>query len=132
MAFLFKEILLLGIINLVIKFFQKRLNFVDKNCLPANNNLNNFKGGTFLEPLEFLLGIATFGFVVRMKKPLRQAAVFTACQLISAADRLKATAYGLKEEIEDIVAEAQYENMRNNLGPPEDMGEKPDTDRNPD
>ncbi len=68
-----------------------------------------------MEPLEFLLGLATFGLAVKLKKPLRKAAVIAASQLMGVADRLKTTAYGLKEEIEDIVAEAQYENMKRNV-----------------
>jgi hypothetical protein len=65
-----------------------------------------------LEPLGFILGVATFGATVTLKKPLRKVAVFTTSQLISIFDKLKATAYELKEEIEDVVAEAQYENMK--------------------
>lgn len=56
--------------------------------------------------------MVTFRLAVKLKKPLRKAAVFTASQLISAVDGLKVAAYGLKEEIEDVVAEAVYENMK--------------------
>ncbi|MCX7842144.1 MAG: hypothetical protein N2489_03615 [Clostridia bacterium] len=68
-----------------------------------------------MEPLEILLGAATFSLAVRLKKPLRKAAVFTASAALMLADRLKTTAYSLKEEIEDIVAEAHYENMQKNM-----------------
>jgi hypothetical protein len=68
-----------------------------------------------LEPLEFLLGVGTFSLAVKLKKPIRKAAVITASQFLNIVDRLKTTAYGFKEEIEDIVAEAQYENMKKNM-----------------
>ena len=69
-----------------------------------------------MEPLEFLLGVATFSIAAKLKKPIRKAAVIAATQLLGMADRFKTTAYGLKEEVEDIVAEAQYENMKKNMG----------------
>lgn len=68
-----------------------------------------------MEPLEFLLGVATFSLAVKLKKPIRKAAVITASQVLGIVDRLKTTAYGFKEEVEDIVAEAQYENMKKNM-----------------
>lgn len=77
-----------------------------------------------MEPLEFLLGVATFGIAVKLKKPLRKAAVITASQVMGIVDRLKTTAYGLKEEVEDIVAEAQYENMKRNMETTEESEEK--------
>jgi hypothetical protein len=69
-----------------------------------------------LEPLQFLLGVVTFGIAVRLKKPIRKTAVITATQVLGIVDRLKTTVYGLKEEVEDIVAEAHYENMKKNVG----------------
>lgn len=65
-----------------------------------------------MEPLGFLLGVAAFNLAVKYKKPLRKAAVFAASQALTVAEGLKSIAYGVKEEIEDIVAEAQYENMK--------------------
>jgi hypothetical protein len=65
-----------------------------------------------MEPLGFFLGMITFGAAVTQKKSLRKAAVITTSLLISTFDRLKTSAYELKEEIEDVVAEAQYENMK--------------------
>lgn len=65
-----------------------------------------------MEPLEFLLGVAAFNVVVKFKKPLRKAAVVVTSQALGIADRFKTAAYGFKEEFEDIVAEAHYENMK--------------------
>lgn len=68
-----------------------------------------------MEPVGFILGILTFGVAAQFKKPIRKAAVFTASQAIGLTNQLKSTAYGFKEEIEDIIAEAQYENMKRNM-----------------
>lgn len=81
-----------------------------------------------MEPLEFLLGVAVFSVAMKLKKPLRKAAVVTATQVMGMVDRLKTTAYGFKEEVEDIVAEAQYENMKKNLEADPDAGEKAATE----
>lgn len=69
-----------------------------------------------MEPIGFLLGVATFNAAVKFKGPLRKAAVFTAGQVLMLADSFKTAAYSFKEEIEDIVAEAHYENMKKNMG----------------
>ena len=69
-----------------------------------------------MEPLEFLLGVVVFNIAVKFKKPMRKAAVIAATQVLGMADRLKTTAYSLKEEVEDIVAEAHYENMKKSFG----------------
>lgn len=68
-----------------------------------------------MKPLEFLLGIATFNIAVKLKKPIRKAAVITASQVLGIMDGIKTKAYGFKEEVEDIVAEAHYENMKRNV-----------------
>jgi len=68
-----------------------------------------------LNPLSFLLGVAAFTAAATLKKPLRKAAVVVTSQVIGLIDQVKASAYGIKEEIEDIVAEAQYENMKKNM-----------------
>lgn len=65
-----------------------------------------------MEPLGFILGVVTFRTALMFKKPLRKAAVFTTSQLIMTFDKMRATAFDLKEELEDVVAEAQYENMK--------------------
>jgi hypothetical protein len=65
-----------------------------------------------LEPIGFILGVLTFGTAITQKKVLRKAAVYTASQLISIFEGLKVTAFSLKEEIEDVIAEAQYENIK--------------------
>ncbi|WHH60575.1 hypothetical protein [Petroclostridium sp. X23] len=68
-----------------------------------------------MEPLGFLLGIATFGVAKNFKQPLRKAAVFAASQAFTLTDRAKGVAYGIKEEFEDIVAEAHYEHMKRSM-----------------
>ena len=80
-----------------------------------------------MEPLQFLLGIVTFSFAVRLKKPIRKAAVITTTQVLGIVDKLKTTAYSLKEEIEDIVAEAHYENIKKNVGVTGESVEKTDS-----
>lgn len=73
-----------------------------------------------MEPLGILYGIATFfglkGALKTAKKPLRKAAVTTTSQVFNALDRTKEAAYNVKEGFEDIIAEAQYENMKRNSG----------------
>ena len=71
-----------------------------------------------MEPLGILYGLATFfgakeGLKL-VKKPLRKAAVYTTSQMFNALDRTKETVYNVKEEFEDIIAEAQYENLKRN------------------
>lgn len=82
-----------------------------------------------MEPLSFLLGVATFSMGVKFKKSVRKAAVITASQTLGIFDRLRTAAYGLKEEVEDIVAEAQYENMKKNM---ETTGESEEKNENVD
>jgi hypothetical protein len=65
-----------------------------------------------LNAIGFFLGATVFELAVKLKKPLRQAAVFSTGQALSLFDSIKSSAYGVKEEIEDIIAEAQYENMK--------------------
>ncbi|WP_408954680.1 hypothetical protein [Natroniella sp. ANB-PHB2] len=65
-------------------------------------------------PLGIVYGIATFCGLKKFKKPLRKAAVSTTSQVFSAVDLTKEATYSFKEEVEDIIAEAQYENMKRN------------------
>ncbi len=65
--------------------------------------------------LGFMLGATAFNTAVQFRKPLRKAAVMAASQALLVTDRVKGTAYSLKEEIEDIIAEAQYENAKKNM-----------------
>ncbi|MCK8817479.1 DUF1490 family protein [Natroniella sulfidigena] len=65
-------------------------------------------------PLGIVYGVATFCGLKKLKKPIRKAAVSTTSQVFSAADLTKEAAYNFKEEVEDIIAEAQYENMKGN------------------
>jgi hypothetical protein len=75
-----------------------------------------FYGGDFvLEPFGFLLGVAVFNTAVKFKKPLRKAAIIATSQVMGIMEGLKTTAYELKEEMEDIIAEAHYENMKRNI-----------------
>lgn len=75
-----------------------------------------FIGGVYiLEPLGLLLGVATFGVATRLKKPLRKMAVFTTTQGLSVVDIAKSAVHGIKEEVEDIVAEAHYENVKRKM-----------------
>lgn len=48
---------------------------------------------------------------------MRKLAVMTTSQVFNAADHMKEAGYNFKEGAEDIIAEAQYENMKrkNNL-----------------
>ena len=83
-----------------------------------------------MEPLEFLLGVAAFSLAAKLKKPVRKVAVIAATQALGIMDRLKTTAYGLKEEVEDIVAEAQYENMKKNMETAPENEEKAENGNN--
>lgn len=73
-----------------------------------------------MESLGILYGLATFfglkGVFKTAKKPLRKAAVFTTSQMFNALDRTKEVVYNAKEEFEDIIAEAQYENLKRSRG----------------
>ncbi|MCK8826659.1 DUF1490 family protein [Natroniella acetigena] len=63
-------------------------------------------------PLGIVYGVATFCGLKKLKRPIRKAAVSTTSQVFSAVDVTKEAAYSFKEEVEDIIAEAQYENMK--------------------
>ncbi|WP_432665516.1 hypothetical protein R9X47_04430 [Wukongibacter baidiensis] len=71
-----------------------------------------------MEPLGIIYGLATFfgvkGVLKAAKQPLRKAAVFTTSQVFNTLDCAKETAYNIKEGFEDIIAEAQYENLKRN------------------
>ncbi|MFT9498093.1 hypothetical protein [Anaerosolibacter sp.] len=70
-----------------------------------------------MEPLGFFLGVVTFNALVRLKEPMRKAAVTAVSQAMNFTEVAKGAAYGIKEEVEDIIAEAHYENMKNKMGP---------------
>ncbi|KAB3535751.1 hypothetical protein F8154_05475 [Alkaliphilus pronyensis] len=69
-----------------------------------------------MEPIGIFFGIATFfgvsGLLKVTNKPIRRAAVMVTSQMFNAVDAAKTTAHTIKEEFEDIIAEAQYENMK--------------------
>lgn len=71
-----------------------------------------------MEPLGIVYGLATFfgvkGVFKAAKKPLRKAAVLTTSQMFNTLDRTRETVYNIKEGFEDIIAEAQYENLKRN------------------
>ncbi len=62
--------------------------------------------------LGFIYGIATFYGLKKIKNPLRKAAVTTTSQMFNMVDHSKEVSYNVKEGVEDIIAEAQYENMK--------------------
>ncbi|GAB6099063.1 hypothetical protein JCM16358_09420 [Halanaerocella petrolearia] len=77
-------------------------------------------------PLGIIYGFATFYGLKKMnrlKRPMRSATVKTVSQMFGAVDKAKETGYNVKEGIEDIVAEAQYENMKNKTGFMEESSE---------
>ncbi len=71
-----------------------------------------------MEPLGVLYGILTYAgaskLLMGMKKPMKKAAVLATSQMFGALDSAKEAAYNIKEGFEDIIAEAQYENMKKN------------------
>lgn len=73
-----------------------------------------------MEPLGILYGYVSFFGLKKalntFKKPLRKAAVYSTSQMFNVLDHTKETAYNIKEEFEDIIAEAQYENMKRKKG----------------
>jgi hypothetical protein len=72
-----------------------------------------------MQPLGFIAGIAVFGAAVKNKKMIRKLVLNTAVQVLSAVERLKTAGYLFKEELEDIIAEAHYENMKKSRSPDE-------------
>ncbi|MBB6217653.1 hypothetical protein HNQ80_003776 [Anaerosolibacter carboniphilus] len=70
-----------------------------------------------MEPLGFILGVVTFNAFVRAKEPIRKATIMATSQVMNIAEHAKGAVYGIKEEVEDIIAEAHYENMKRNMTP---------------
>lgn len=71
-----------------------------------------------MEPLGILYGVLAFTgaskILMSAKKPMKKMAVITTSQMFNAIDSVKEAAYNVKEGFEDIIAEAQYENMKRN------------------
>lgn len=67
-----------------------------------------------MEILGLIYGIATFYGLKGLEKPLRQGAVTATSGMFALVDRSKEVAFNLKEGFEDIIAEAQYENLKRN------------------
>lgn len=74
--------------------------------------------------------MGVFSLAVKLKKPIRKIAVISTSQILGIVDRFKTTAYGLKEEVEDIVAEAQYETMKKNMEITEEVEGKTENGNN--
>lgn len=70
-----------------------------------------------MEPISFILGVVAFNALVKMKEPIRKAAVVATRQTMNLAKMATGAAYGVKEEFEDIIAEAHYENIKMKTGP---------------
>lgn len=64
--------------------------------------------------LGLLYGIATFYGLKNLEKPLRSAAVSVTSGTFTLVDRSREAFFNLKEGFEDIIAEAQYENLKRN------------------
>ena len=71
-------------------------------------------GGGVLDPVGILLGFATVYSVKAFKKPIKRAAVITTSHIFGAVDKSKESLYNMKEGVEDIIAEAYYENLKRN------------------
>ena len=61
---------------------------------------------------NFLLGFGTFAFFYVLRKPLKKAAIITLSSALTLGDKTREAIENIKEETEDIIAEAKYENMR--------------------
>lgn len=75
--------------------------------------------------LGFLYGVATFYGIQTVKKPLKRIAVVATSQMFEVMDRSREVAYNLKEGFEDMIAEAQYENLKRQQVQVEDEEELP-------
>jgi len=60
---------------------------------------------------EFWLGAGTFAVLTLLRKPVRKAVVVAAGAVLAVADKMKEAYHEVKEEVEDIVAEAYAANM---------------------
>lgn len=60
---------------------------------------------------EFWLGAGAFAALALLKKPIRKVVVMAAGVVLAVADKVKEACHGVKEEAEDIVAEAYATNI---------------------
>ncbi|AYO29304.1 MAG: hypothetical protein PWR06_1370 [Thermoanaerobacteraceae bacterium] len=60
---------------------------------------------------EFWFGAGAFAALMLLRKPVRKLAVMTAGAVLAVGDKVKEAYHEIKEEIEDIVAEAYAANM---------------------
>ncbi|MBM7614443.1 hypothetical protein [Alkaliphilus hydrothermalis] len=82
-----------------------------------------------MEPIGIVYGFLSFygakGLFKKVRQPLRRAVVSTTSQILHGLDTLKEQAYEVKEGFEDVVAEAQYENMlrkHSQINPDQEFG----------
>lgn len=73
-----------------------------------------------MKPMGFLLGIAAFAAGVKLREPLRKATVVAVSQGMGVIGHVKLMAAGFKEGVEDIIADAQYENIRKSMDAPDE------------
>ncbi len=67
-----------------------------------------------MDPFGILLGFATVYGAKALKKPIKRAAVIATSHVFGAVDRSRESIYNAKEGVEDIIAEAYYENLKRN------------------
>ena len=83
------------------------------------------------DPVSLLVGYVTYQGLRRFKKPLRKAAVSTTSQVINLISSSKEATYEVKEELEDIIAEAHYKSKVDrqqelaDVSPPAEISEDP-------
>lgn len=65
-----------------------------------------------MQLLGVFYGIATFYGLKTLQKPLKRVAVVATSHMFDLLDRCRETGYNLKEGFEDMIAEAQYENLQ--------------------
>lgn len=65
-----------------------------------------------MQLLGVFYGIATFYGLKSLQKPMKRVAVIATSHMFDLLDRSREMGYNLKEGFEDMIAEAQYENLR--------------------
>lgn len=61
---------------------------------------------------DFLFGLGTFAALYVLRKPLKKAAVIAVSSAMAIGDKTREVLENIKEETEDIIAEAKYEHMK--------------------
>lgn len=75
-----------------------------------------------MELLGVVYGIAAFYGIQSLRKPMKRMAVVATSHMFDLVDRAKESGYNLKEGFEDIIAEAQYENLKRRQALTEESG----------